>query len=298
MKIDGHSGALAELAATLAPRTGYNPTALDGVRLLRSDTVLEDVPVLYRPGAIFVLRGAKQGFLDGEVYRYDTDHYLAVSLPVPFRMASQADCGAPLLAIYVDFDLRLAAEIANMLGQSGVIQPPLPAKSLVSSRMTPILRAVLRRMLLALRDPVELAVLGPGLMRDLHFRILTGPQGGALMAALQREGPTAKIVESLVRIRDSYNTRLTVPDLAAAAGMSVASFHAHFKALTGNAPMQYVKAIRLHEARLMIARQVGTVSLISEKVGYASPAQFSRDFRRHFGRSATEEAKWMREHLG
>jgi len=79
------------------------------VRVLRSETVLEDVPVLYRPGAVFVLQGSKQGVLDGEIYRYDADHYLAVSVSVPFRMASQASPERPLLAFYVDFDLRLAA---------------------------------------------------------------------------------------------------------------------------------------------------------------------------------------------
>ena len=93
------SSALLVLAATLAPRTGYNATLVPGIRILRSETILENVPVLYRPGAVFVLQGAKQGFLNSEVHRYDADHYLAVSVPVPFRMASQASAEQPLLAI-------------------------------------------------------------------------------------------------------------------------------------------------------------------------------------------------------
>ena len=72
------SFSLLALAAELAPQRGYNATLLPGIRILRSDTILEDVPVLYRPGAVFVLQGTKQGFLNGEVYRYDADHYLAV----------------------------------------------------------------------------------------------------------------------------------------------------------------------------------------------------------------------------
>ncbi|AHK04680.1 hypothetical protein At15955_45720 (plasmid) [Agrobacterium tumefaciens] len=76
------------------------------------------------------------------------------------------------------------------------------------------------------------------------------------------------------------------------------SYHVHFKELTGSSPMQYVKAMRLHEARLMIARQTGTIAEVAASVGYVSPAQFSRDFRRHFGRTASEEAKWVRHHLG
>lgn len=89
-KIKDQRSKLVDLASSLATRQGYNLTALDSVRLLRAEAMLDDVPVLYRPGAVFVLQGRKQGILDGQVYIYDEDHYLAVSLPVPFRMQSTA----------------------------------------------------------------------------------------------------------------------------------------------------------------------------------------------------------------
>lgn len=288
---------LVSQAATLAPRAGYNRTTLSGLRILRSEAVLEDVPVLYRPGAVFVLQGAKQGFLGGTVYRYDADHYLAVSVPVPFRMASQADPERPLLALYLEFDLHLAAEIAVALDAVGGAAPA-QARSLVSSPMDPRIHALLGRTLAALADPLEAAILGHGLLRELHYRVLVGPQGGALRAALRQRGPAGRILESLGRIRQNFTTSLSVPDLATAAGMSVPSYHAHFKQLTGTSPVRYIKAMRLHEARLMIARNHGSVASVAAKVGYQSASQFSRDFRRHFGRSAMEEARWMTEHLG
>ncbi|NHN90497.1 AraC family transcriptional regulator [Acetobacter sicerae] len=292
------SSPLLALAAELAPRTGYNATLLPGIRILRSETTLEDVPVLYRPGAVFVLQGTKQGFLNSEVYRYDADHYLAVSVPVPFRMASQASPEQPLLAIYFDFDLHLAAEIVTALeGQVGH-DKRARAKSLVSSRMVPSITDVLQRLLHALHHPQELAILGPGLLRELHYRVLVGPQSDALMAALRGNSTTDRIVHSLTLIRERYNEGLSVPELAAAAGMSVSSYHTDFKSLTGTTPIQYIKALRLHEARLMVARRKGSMAMIAAEVGYASPAQFSRDFKRHFHRSPTEEAKWMRRHLG
>jgi len=105
-------------------------------------------------------------------------------------------------------------------------------------------------------------------------------------------------VKSLARIRESYRAEIVVSDLAREAGMSVPTYHAHFKALTGTTPIQYVKAMRLHDARLMIARREAPIATIAAEVGYASAAQFSRDFKRHFRRSASEEAKWMQEHLG
>nr|WP_246548151.1 AraC family transcriptional regulator [Ancylobacter oerskovii] len=287
---------LLELAARLAPRHGYNPTGLRGVRILRTEEILEDVPVLYRPGAVFVLQGRKQGLLEGRVYLYDEEHYLAVSVPVPFRMRSTASPERPLLAIYVEFDMRLAAEIASRFDRGR--PEPAEVKSLVSSPMEPELEDVLLRALRLLRDPVELAVLGDGVLRELHYRVLVGPQGGAMIAALRQLGSSGRIVQSLARLRENYRAATSVGSLAREAGMSVPSYHAHFKALTGSTPMQYVKATRLHEARLLIARNDKTIAEVAVSVGYVSPAQFSRDFRRHFGRTASEEAQWVRHHLG
>ncbi|MCX5571259.1 AraC family transcriptional regulator [Kaistia sp. K-TC2] len=289
--------ALVAMAGLLAPQHGYNPTALKGVRILRTEAVLQDIPVLYEPGAVFVLQGSKRGILDGEVFQYDEDHYLAVSVPVPFRMDSLASPERPLIALYVDFDMQLAGEIAMQLEGHGARLTDRP-RGLVSSRMAPDLEDVLLRLLKALGNAVEVDVLGAGLLRELHYRVLIGPQGGAMIAALRQNNAAGKVFQSLAWLRNNFGTEISVPDLAGAVGMSVPSYHAHFKGMTGTSPMQYVKAMRLHEARLMIARQSRTIADVSASVGYASSAQFSRDFKRHFGRTASEEAKWVRRHLG
>jgi AraC-like DNA-binding protein len=91
---------------------------------------------------------------------------------------------------------------------------------------------------------------------------------------------------------------LDVIALASDAGMSVPSYHARSKALTGNSRMRYVKAMRLREARLMLSRQDRTVAEVALSVAYVSPARFSLDFKRRFHRTTREEAKWVRQHLG
>lgn len=293
-----HRTELVDLAGSLAPGQGYNTTSLDGVRILRTETRLRDVPVLYKPGAVFVLQGSKRGILDGRVFRYDEEHYLAVSIPVAFRMESESTPGSPLLAVYVDFDLRLAAEVATEVEKRCPELATAKAQGLVSSRMAPEVQDVVLRLLRVLRDPVETAILGQGVLRELYYRIIVGPQGAAVIAALQQKGPSSRILVSLARLRESYNAEISIADLAGRAGMSVPSYHAHFKGLTGTSPMQYVKSLRLHEARLMIARQDKTIANIAASVGYVSAAQFSRDFKRHFGRTASEEGRWVRQHLG
>lgn len=288
---------LVKLADALAPHHGYNATALSSVRILRTEAVLDDIPVLYKPGAVFVLQGSKQGILDGKIFRYDEAHYLAVSVPVAFRMRSVASPERPLLAIYVQFDMQMAAEIALQVEQHIVLATVKP-RGLMSSMMATDIENVLLRLLTALGSPAEVAVLGCHILRELHYRVLVGPQGAAMIAALQQKGASGKLIASLAWLRDNYGSEIAVADLARDVGMSVPSYHVHFKDLTGSSPMQYVKAMRLHEARLMIARQIGTIAEVAASVGYASPAQFSRDFKRHFGRTASQETRWVRHHLG
>jgi AraC-like DNA-binding protein len=282
----------------LAPRQGYNTTGLDGVRILKTEAFLRDVPVLYKPGAVFVLQGSKRGVLDGRVFRYDEHHYLAVSIPVAFRMESKATPERPLLAVYVDFDMRLAAEVATEVEKRCPELATGKAQSLVSSKMAPDIQDVVLRLLRVLRNPIETPILGPGVLRELYYRIIVGPQGEAMIAALRQKGPSRKILVSLARLRENYSSEISIADLAGHAGMSVPSYHAHFKALTGTSPMQYIKSLRLHEARLMIARQDKAIADVAASVGYVSAAQFSRDFKRHFGRTASEEGRWVRQHLG
>ncbi|WP_296990516.1 AraC family transcriptional regulator [Thalassospira sp. UBA1131] len=290
---------LVRLAAALAPKEGYNHQPIKGLRVLRSESVLHNVPVLYQPGVVFVCQGSKRGVRDGEVFVYDEAHYLAVSVPVPFRMESDASPERPLLAIYLDFDMRLVAELIDTLERYGDAPATLPeAESLISSKIDAQMQDVLRRLLQVLQNPVETAALGDGLLRELYFRILSGPQGAKMIAALTQRGNAERILRSLGYVRENFTKPLTIADLAQQAGMSIPSYHAHFRRLLGSSPIQYIKSMRLHEARLLLARHGQTIAEVANAVGYVSPSQFSREFKRHFGRTASEEVQWMKRHLG
>jgi AraC-like DNA-binding protein len=286
---------LAALADRLAVSEGYTATSLAGLRLLRSSNDLDDVPVLYRPGAVFVLQGSKRGFLGDDTFVYDAHHYLAVSVPVPFRMESRASSRAPLLAVYMDFDLSVTAELIELTALR-CEEPHAKARSLVSSPMERGVRGTLLRLLNALADRMETAALGSQLLRELHYRVLTGAQAPQLIAAL-RTG-SAGVGRGLAYIRRCYREPITIRALAAEAGMSTPSFHSRFRELTGSTPLSYIKSMRLHEARLLMARESCSVARAATAVGYVSSSQFSREFKRHFGRTASEEVRWMRAHLG
>lgn len=283
------------LLRKLAPHEGYNLTAMPDVRILRSDRALSSTPVLYDPGIVIVCQGRKRGYFGDQVYLYDEQHYLAVAVPVPFTMETDATPDHPLLAIYMHLDFRVAAELMIQLDRHDTPARVNQPQSMMSSPMDAALRRSVLRFLEAMSEPLEATILGPALVRELYFRVLTGAQGDAMRAALAMQGQFGKIGKALRRIHANYAQPLDLSLLADEAGMSVPTFHSHFKAITRTSPMQYVKSTRLHQARLLMVRQGITAEAACHAVGYTSASQFNREFKRLFGLPPAAEIKRMRE---
>ncbi|WP_414449527.1 AraC family transcriptional regulator N-terminal domain-containing protein [Burkholderia sp. 22PA0099] len=284
-----------DLLHALAPAEGYNLTALPSVRILRSDRPLSRTPVLYDPGIVIVCQGSKRGYFGDQLYLYDANHYLAVSVPVPFTMETEASASHPLLALYLHLDFTLAAELAVQIDGEDAAASAQAPQSMMSTPIDDAMAGSVLRLLEALGRPLEATVLGQGLLRELYFRVLTGAQGGSMREALAMRGQFGRIGRSLRLIHAGYAQPLDVTQLAGEAGMSVPSFHTHFKTITQASPMQYLKSTRLHQARLLMVRQDLTAEAASHAVGYTSPSQFSREFKRLFGMTPAAEVRRMRE---
>lgn len=281
------------LMAQLAPVEGYNLSALPDVRFLRSDRPLTRTPVLYEPGIVIVGQGRKRGFLGEQEYVYDARHCLAVSVPVPFSMETEASAAQPLLAMYLRLDFQLTADLLLELGAAE--QAEAEPQGMLSTPMDQRLHASVLRLLEALLDARDTRLLGPALVREIYYRVLTSAQGGAMRAALMQQGRFAAIARTLRKIHASFSDDLDIGRLAQEANMSVATFHHHFKAVTNTSPIQYLKSTRLHQARLLMIRHEMSVAAAATQVGYESASQFSREFKRLFGLSPAQEVERMRK---
>ncbi|AXI61132.1 AraC family transcriptional regulator [Pseudomonas kribbensis] len=290
---DAGTSRMVQLMETLAPVEGYNLSALEGVRFLRSNRPLTRTPVLYDPGIVILCQGQKRGYLGDDVYVYDAQHYLVVSVPIPFTMETDATEAEPMLAIYMHLDFQLASELMQQV--DGLHGPnDAQPKGMYASPMDDKLRASTLHFLEAMSIPGDAQILGPSLLREIYYRILTGEQGGSMRAALNRQGHFGKVTRAIRKIHSCYQERLDVEQLAHEASMSVPNFHLHFRGVTDTSPMQYLKSTRLHQARLLMLHNAMTASAAAFNVGYESASQFSREFKRFFGRTPQAEIEWMK----
>ncbi|MFB5077768.1 AraC family transcriptional regulator [Enterobacter sp. 10-1] len=280
----------------LTPQEGYNLTVLPDVRFLRSNRPLLRTPVLYEPGIVIVVQGRKQGFLGNDVYLYDARHYLMVSVPVPFTMETDASAAEPMLAIYIRLDFTLAADLLLELDGRGAPVVAAP-RSMMSSLMDAQIGGSVLRFLQIMSSPLDAEMLGPSMLREIYYRVLTGEQGPALRSALRMQGQFGKVAKALRKIHAQYAESLDVTALAKEVGMSVPTFHSHFKAVTNTSPMQYLKSTRLHQARLLMLRNNLTASAAGVRVGYESISQFSREFKRLFGLTPVREVERMKHNF-
>lgn len=286
-----------ELIKQLAPREGFTLTRLDDVKLMRWNHSMPRRPVLYEPSIVIVCQGHKVGYLGNQVYHYNASQFLVLSVPLPFESETIATIEEPLLAISIRINLPMLSELILQLDHGQPMRQKAAPLGIVSTALDVRLSNAVLRLLEALTSENDTAILGPAVLREIHYRALTSAQGAAVRATLAYQNHVGKIGKALRRIHGEFGEDLNVNLLAAEAGMSVPAFHASFKAVTATSPMQYLKMTRLHKARLLMVQEGVTAAYASTQVGYESPSQFSREFKRLFGRTPSEEAASMRQSL-
>jgi AraC-like DNA-binding protein len=286
------------LLGALATREGIHPAVLEGVQLMRASKPLARTPVLYEPGIVIVGQGRKRGYLGNQVYTYDAHNYLVLSVPLPFECETEASPGKPMLAISIKVGLGTLAELLMKMDDGRHPEMPVMPQGIYSTPLDDRLCQAAVRLLELLGDAAEARILGPQVVREITYRVLCGQQGGALRAAAALHSRFGQVNRALQRMHAEYARELSVQELADAAGMSASAFHQNFKAVTSTSPVQYLKTIRLHKARMLMVHEGLRAGVAAERVGYQSPSQFSREFKRLFGLSPVGQTGAIRQMLG
>jgi AraC-like DNA-binding protein len=265
-------------------------TAIPGLSLSTLSRPGSGMPTLFAPVTCLILQGAKRVTIGDAVLQFDRARYFVASLDMPATgQILAASPARPYVAVGLALDRATIADLIaemprELIGRDG----PSERSSFGISPVTPELLEAWGAMLALLDRPDDIANLAPMREREILYRLLRGPLGGHLCQFAQEDSRLSRIRRAIGRIRSQYDAPLRTATLADVAGMSVASFHRHFRAATGLSPLQYQKTLRLHAARRLLAS--GTeASSAAYAVGYESASQFSREYSRSFGLPPTRD---------
>lgn len=294
MNRDAVCALLTEKVKQLKSNEQHLRTLLPDIQLIYGTQPSGRTPVMYRPGIVFLFSGYKVGYINDRTFRYDANEYLLLTVPLPFECETFATEAAPLAGIRLDVDILQLQELLMDIGEDPLSQPAMAESGINSATLSEEILCAAERLLDVMERPLDARILGKQIIREMLYHVLTGPRGGALMALVSRQTHFSQISRVLKRIESQYTESLSVDQLAAEANMSLSAFHHNFKSVTSTSPLQYLKAYRLHKARLMMIHDGLKASAAAMQVGYESASQFSREFKRYFGLTPGEDAARLR----
>lgn len=273
---------LSEKLLQRMPKAGDYPTAIPGFVLHRRDETNKPDGCFNRPILAVTIQGSKRTIVGNVEYRYGTCSCLVAGVDMPnMSYITDASPDKPYLVISLDLDSYLITQLApqvapskNAAGASGgtAVAPTDPE----------IARACLRLVEL-LDKPEQIPLLAPLTVREIHLLLLLGPQGD-LLKTLNTHGTQGnQVSQSINWLRENYKEPLDVDGLAARVNMAPPTFRKHFKAVTSMSPTQYHKHLRLYEAQRLMLEDKQDATSAGYAVGYESPTQFNREYKRLFG---------------
>jgi AraC-like DNA-binding protein len=258
------------------------PRPVDGVTVFSTTRTTSPLGGVAKPVLALVAQGAKRAVLGDRVFDYAAGQFLVVAVDLPLTSSiTAASAAEPFLALSMPLDPAILAELLIESDLPAQAAPPGPALSV--SDAAPELTDAVGRLLRLAGTPRDLRILGPAVKREIHWRLLTGPQGGLVRQVGTAGSRIALVARAVAWIRAHYDEPIRVDDLAAEVGLSVSSLNRHFRAATSMSPLQYQKQLRLQQARLRLLADPADVAGTGHAVGYTSASQFSREYRRLFG---------------
>jgi AraC-like DNA-binding protein len=261
--------------------TGICTTAMPHVSLIRADQPSTPTPAVYEASLCLIAQGSKRVSIGEHSVVYDASHYLLVSVDLPLvGHVIDASTDRPYLCCKIDLDPAMLADL--MVAEGGAVsRTDLPVLAVYPS--DPDLIDAACRLVGLLDRPGTIRTLAPLIEREILYRLLTGPHGPMLRHVATAGSHLNQVSRAIAAIRRRFDAPIRIDEIAAEAGMSPSSLYAQFKAITRMTPLEYQKQLRLQEARRLMLVGGATASTAGFTVGYESPSQFSREYRRLFG---------------
>jgi AraC-like DNA-binding protein len=287
---------LARLICAYAPHDGTFELRIPGLHASRFSRInTECAHVLRLPSLCIVAQGAKAVIVGQQVYEYDASRMLVFSVALPIAaQITQASHSEPYLALRLDLDPHKITELVLKVYLNGL--PPVQERSAVY--VTPADVSIVNaatRLVECLAQPGDVELLAPLVVDEILIRLLRSPIGARVAQMGFAESSVHRLAKAISWLRANFSQPMKVEDLAGLVHMSVSSFHEHFKSVTSMSPLHYQKVLRLQEARRLMLSTMMDAGTASQRVGYLSASQFSREYSRFFGGAPTKDIARLRQ---
>ncbi len=268
---------------------------LSGLHLSRTSLPTKPLHSVTSPSFCVIAQGSKEVLLGESCYRYDPLHYLLATIELPsVSQVLEASKERPYLSLRLELAPMLVGSVMLDSSYSSLRDTAEISALDVSPLDGPLLDATVRLVRL-LDAPAEAPVLLPLITREIIYRLLMGEQGSRLRHIAILGGYTSHIARAVQRLRQDFDQPLRIEEIARELGMSVSGFHHHFKAVTAMSPLQFLKRLRLQEARrLMLGEDLDAAST-AYRVGYRDASQFNREYKSLFGVPPMRDVQRLRE---
>ena len=290
---------LAKLIGAYAPHDGSFELRLPGLCASRYSRVNKGcLHGLNMPCLAIIAQGAKSVIVGRETYHYDPARMLVYSVALPVAaQITRASPNEPYLALRLDLEPQKITELILKLFPGGV--PPVEERRAVyiAPKDTGIISAAVRLME-CLAQPGDIEHLAPLIHQEVLIRLLRGPIGVRVAQMGFAESSVQRIAQAIAWLRSNYSQPVRIGELAELVHMSPSSFHERFKSVTSLSPLQYQKVLRLQEARRLMLAAMVDAGTASQRVGYLSASQFSREYSRFFGSAPSKDIARLRSDSG
>jgi AraC-like DNA-binding protein len=268
------------------PREGPNYSSLEGVGAYKASATKSRHPIVDVPAIWIVGQGKKLCYVGDQKYEYSAGIVLVMFYPMAVETEIvEASPEVPLLVAGVAIDLGRMAEVLLRLDRiDGAAAKPVSVdpSAVFSIPLNDNLLDPFIRLFESLSSPRDAAMLGDAIVDEIYYRLLCDERGGELRFLLQQRGPIQLVAKAVEHIHQNLDKPVSVDQLAKMVHMSRPTFYENFRAVMHSSPLQYAKSVKLDKAQALI-KEGKKANEAGYLVGYNSPAQFSREYKRHFG---------------
>lgn len=281
----------------IAHTDGDFMTSLPAISVHRRSHATDPIPCIYELGLAITVSGRKQVSIGNDVFTYGPGQSLLASVDLPVvAQVIEASEAAPYLGIMLRLDPNLVIKLATMMAL-----PHKPTKSssvgLSQGSLDEALFDAVKRLLALLEEPLLIKTVAPLIQQEIIARVLAGPHGASFLHLNASGTPQRQIATIMAWLKEHYAESFDIDSLAERVHMSPTTFRQRFKAISGLSPLQYLKQLRLQEARQRMLNQGLDAGTSGLSVGYESISQFTREYTRLFGEPPSRNVKHLKAQL-